>query len=614
MLRRPLRTGLGFLVLCFALSAWAEDELWVAVGSYRNFSDAETARGQAFASLAESFSIREVETDSGRWFRVVAGPYLTPEIANHMLGEAQRNGFASAWVLQETSGQAAMPEVISYAAASIDDPVSEVRLPDTDDTYRDDIRESRINYRVPTTEPMDIPGFNAPVRPDEEKEHQLINEAPEEYDLHRLKRKQAAIDWDSPFLLASTSAVVLAAALEANEAARVAPSVAADVELEAADEAKRLADEAEQLNPETFLPPNGVAVQVYQDEPLVLQQWNHKQADVTIDGRLDEAVWRDAMAVNQMRVTEPDTLVKPRYDTEVRLFYTERGVYVSFDMEQPADTLVKRLSSRDNRDVKRDFVSFTLDTSGSARYAYWMTLALGDTQMDGTALPERQFSSNWDGAWWGATTETERGWSAEFFVPWSQMTMPAQEADGRRRLGFYSSRIVAHLDERWAWPALPRSQPKFMSAFQPLEVLDVNPKQQWSLFPYAASTLDAVREQNDLKIGTDVFWRPTTNLQLTATLNPDFGTVEADDVIVNLTAFEQFFPERRLFFLEGREIFEATPRARSNDPVTLFNTRRIGGSPRIAIDDEDVDVPPEEEGRPTELYGAAKVTGQVGGL
>jgi hypothetical protein len=123
-----------------------------------------------------------------------------------------------------------------------------------------------------------------------------------------------------------------------------------------------------------------------------------------------------------------------------------------------------------------------------------------------------------------------------------------------------------------------------------------------------------VTDENDAKVGADVFWRPSTNTQLTATVNPDFGTVEADEVIVNLTAFEAFFPEKRLFFLEGREIFEATPRTRAWEPVTLLNTRRIGGNPRISVADEDEDIPVRESEQPTELFGAGKVTGQVGGV
>ena len=594
MLRRPLTTGLGLLVLLFAGFVQAAGEYWVAVGSYRGIETAEAARTDAAMRLSESFAIAETTLDSGFWYRVIAGPYLSIEIAEHVREEAVRSGFETAWVLDVAPVLAIDSASSAY---SDDDYRFESYSYDSDEGFSSGGYESNTSrYSVPAAEPADIPGFNAPDREDRDKEHQLITEPPDDYQLHELKRApepnrdQSALDWQSPYLLASNEVQVLAAALAAQ-----ADTVGASG-----------------TNTPEVLP--SITLDIVGDEPLVLQQWDHKQADVKIDGRLEETAWQHAMAIRQLKVTEPDTLVSPRFETEVRIFYTERGVYVSFDMEQPNETLVRRLSSRDNRDVQRDYVSFTLDTSGSARYAYWMTLALGDTQMDGTALPERQFSSNWDGAWWGATAETGRGWSAEFFVPWSQMTMPKQDTDGRRQMGFYSARVVAHLNERWAWPALPQSQPKFMSSFQPLELANVNPRQQWSLFPYASGTSDLLAKETDAKAGFDVFWRPSTNTQLTATVNPDFGTVESDEVIVNLSAFEVFFPEKRLFFLEGREIFEATPRTRDWEPVTLLNTRRIGGSPRISTEDEEEDISSVESGQPTELYGAGKVTGQVGGV
>ena len=233
-------------------------------------------------------------------------------------------------------------------------------------------------------------------------------------------------------------------------------------------------------------------------------------------------------------------------------------------------------------------------------------------------LPERQFKRDWDGAWYGATATTERGWSAEYFIPWSQMAMPSEAQV--RRMGFYGSRNVAYLDERWAWPALPNSLPRFMSALQPVEFEAVNPRQQWSLFPYGSSTLDQVSNDTDFKFGADVFWRPSSNFQLTAALNPDFGSAETDDVDVNLTANETFFPERRLFFLEGREVFEATPRAAprrgggggGGNIFTLLNTRRIGGRPPSPGLPDGVEISDREELRVADLLGAAKATGQLG--
>lgn len=359
---------------------------------------------------------------------------------------------------------------------------------------------------------------------------------------------------------------------------------------------------------------DGVEVRLSSREPIQLERYEHDAANITIDGLLDENAWQQSQPHTDLKVTEPDTMATPRYPTKIRFFYTDRGLYVSFDMTQPVETLLRRISSRDKFRDRRDAVSFTLDTSGSGRYGYWMGVALGDSQSDGTVLPERQFSSEWDGAWYGATHENDSGWTAEFFVPWSQLAMPKEA--GVRRIGFQGTRTVGFLNERWGWPALPRSLPQFMSIMQPLELAGVNPKQQWSLFPYASSTIDRIDDSTSYKAGVDIFWRPSSNFQLTAALNPDFGSVESDDVVVNLTANETFFPEKRLFFQEGRAIFDTTPRAGNRgggrDRFTVINTRRIGArSPEPDFPD-GVELASDERVRLADLLGAAKATGQLG--
>jgi len=361
---------------------------------------------------------------------------------------------------------------------------------------------------------------------------------------------------------------------------------------------------------------DAVELSVGNTKPIPLVRFDHDDADITIDGQLDEKAWLETPANSKLKVVEPDTLVDPRYRTDIRFFYTERGLYVSYDMEQPADTLLKRFTARDDFRAPRDNVSMSLDVSGEGRFGYWMTLALGGNQADGTLLPERQFKSEWDGAWYGATTETDTGWSAEYFIPWSQMAMPKE--DGVRRIGFYGSRKVGYLDERWGWPALPNSLPQFMSVLQPLELEGVNPRQQWSVFPYASATGDFVTDETRYKAGADFFWRPASNFQLTATLNPDFGAIEADDVDVNLTANETFFPEKRLFFQEGREIFDTTPRAGGagggRQRFTVLNTRRIGSKPRGPDLPDDVELSDRESLRRADLEGAVKATGVIGGF
>ena len=341
--------------------------------------------------------------------------------------------------------------------------------------------------------------------------------------------------------------------------------------------------------------------------------------EIDIDGVLDEPIWSTLAVYDDFYITEPDTLEKAPYQTRVRLFYSDKGLHVGVDMDQPEGTLVARLSGRDVFPLSRDGVSFTLDTSGTGRYGYWFNVHLGDSISDGTVLPERQFSSDWDGPWRAETFVTDTGWSAEFFLPWGTVAMPTSEET--RRMGFYISRAVAHRgDERWAWPALPFTRPEFMSALQVLTMEGVAPRQQYNFYPYTSVTRDEIENKTKVKVGADFFWRPSSNFQLNATLKPDFGAVESDEVVINLTATETFFPEKRLFFLEGQQIFNATPRAetrsrgigRGGSPYTMVNTRRIGGRPVEPGFPDEWNVEERDLVQPVELLGAAKVTGQVG--
>lgn len=360
--------------------------------------------------------------------------------------------------------------------------------------------------------------------------------------------------------------------------------------------------------------PSEISLETDTRQLIPLSRFDHSELGISVDGRLSESVWSNATAIDQMRTISPETLNTPVYASVVRVLYSERGIYIGFDLEQPTDTIVQRISTRDNTSLDRDSVSITLDASGEGLFAYWMTLALGDNQADGTVLPERQYASQWDGAWYGATTETEKGWSAEFYVPWGQMAMPRE--DGERRIGIYTERKVAHLDETWAWPGIPESSAIFMSNLPLLALDGVDVKQQWSVFPYVSSTFDEVDSELEQKAGFDVFWRPSSNFQLTATANPDFGSAESDNVVVNLTANETFFPEKRLFFQEGQEVFNTTARSTGSNGkrLSIVNTRRIGARARTPDLPAGASLPLRERIEHTDLLGALKATGQLGSM
>lgn len=336
-------------------------------------------------------------------------------------------------------------------------------------------------------------------------------------------------------------------------------------------------------------------------------------ANIELDGFLDEAIWEDIPFIDGMRVIDPDTLAETPYETHTRIFYTERGIYVGVKNFQPADTLVARMTSRDTQ-LDRDGFVLGIDPSGQGLYGFFLRINLGDSMTDATILPERQMNMQWDGSWDGRTQALDDGWSVEYFVPWSMMPLP--QAGDIRQMGFYMERQVGHLGgETWSYPALPRTVNEFLSAFDKYQLRDIEPRRQLTWYPFVSADFDAIKNDADGKVGTDIYWRPTTNTLLSATINPDFGTVESDDVVVNLTAFETFFPEKRTFFLEGQDIFNTHPRSSGRGgpggPIQILNTRRIGGAADYDIP-ADVNVIPTDVSQPTDLLGALKFTGQIG--
>ena len=364
--------------------------------------------------------------------------------------------------------------------------------------------------------------------------------------------------------------------------------------------------------------------------------FSHADVDINLDGRVDEAIWHGVPFYDNMIVSVPGTGEAGHYRTETRMIATDRGLYVSAVMYQPYETLVSRMSTRDDF-IDRDTFGVTLDTSGEGLMGYWFIVALGDSIMDGKVLPERNYQRDWDGPWRGKSARFNEGWSVELFLPWSMMNMPKK--NGARKVGFAVSRQVSHADERYQWPGHPFASSRFVSALNTMIVRGVQPIQQFSVIPFVSSTTDRARADDKTRVGIDVSWKPSPKLELTLSALPDFGAVEADNVVLNLTAFETFFPEKRLFFLEGNEVFDSTPRANPGSilrattnenfattsrkvfvstfvpsPISLMNTRRIGGTANQVTLASGVTPNRGETDQPTELLGASKITGSIGAI
>ena len=306
----------------------------------------------------------------------------------------------------------------------------------------------------------------------------------------------------------------------------------------------------------------------YEPSLIILQQENDSEALIKIDGVLDEKIWEKQDVIDDFLVIDPDTLQDPPYQTELRMFYTRRGLYVGVRNQMPIDERVKRLSNRDS-EIDRDGFSFSIDPTGRGLFGYEFAVNLGGSIADASILPERKVSLDWDGAWWSATSESQDAWFAELLLPWTLFSMP--EKKEKRKISVFVERNLGVRQQSLGWPPLLSTQPKFLSNFQPVQVENINPKKHVTWYPFLSSTNDLRDNDDQYKAGVDIYWRPQSETLISATLNPDFGQVETDKAILNFSAFETFFEEKRDFFVEGQEIF-------NTGKLQLVNTRRIGGA------------------------------------
>ncbi len=237
-------------------------------------------------------------------------------------------------------------------------------------------------------------------------------------------------------------------------------------------------------------------------------------------------------------------------------------------------------------------------------------------KVDGYWYSDDQQDSSWDAVWDVAVARTSRGWRAEFKIPFSQLRF---HPNGLGTLGFGVARRIARLNETDTWPLIAKSVTGLVSQFGDLKGVHLarSPK-RLELVPYSVAQVTTEPDANPLvkatdpsaSMGLDLKYALTPGLTLTGTVNPDFGQVEADPAVVNLSAFETFFAERRPFFVEGSGIFRFDVDCNDGQCSGLFYSRRIGRSPHEAIDAPDGGyvVQPAQ----TTILGASKLTGRVG--
>jgi hypothetical protein len=336
-------------------------------------------------------------------------------------------------------------------------------------------------------------------------------------------------------------------------------------------------------------------------------------APPVIDGRDDDAVWRLAPPITQFREFQPKEDGNPRFATEAKVAYDDRNLYVFIRAFDPhPDSILKLLARRDVR-APTDQLKIMIDSYHDRRSGYEFAVNPAGVKRDYAIYNDVTEDDAWDAVWDVAATVDSLGWTAEFRIPLSQLRYAPRDT---LTFGFGVWRDIQRFTERESWPLYRNSQQGISSQLGELHgLVGLASPRRLEIAPYGETKNVSVPLTNrfdraqKLTAGADIKYGLTSNLTIDATVNPDFGQVEADPAVLNLTAFETFFQERRPFFVQGAGIFRFDVNCNQvncNSGEGLYYSRRIGRAPELGYAYGDAGSPTA-----TTIYGASKLTGRL---
>ena len=305
---------------------------------------------------------------------------------------------------------------------------------------------------------------------------------------------------------------------------------------------------------------------------------------IQIDADLSEVEWENALVINEYYETVPYTLLPSEVKTETRIFSNENGIYIGFTNFQDNESMLSKKSMRDEvpNNVEQNGVAIDFDGDGLKAYMFFVTLA--NIQGDGIRRLGGWPEYDWDGDWEVQTKKYNGYWVSEFLIPWDVVLMKNIDTP-KRNIKITTFRYYAK-NQSWLNDTKTSGfRTDFLSNLRSINVENYT-KRKLNYFPYVSKTYNSVSGFNEDKVGAEVFLNTGTGKQINLTLNPDFGQAESDEVIVNFSAQETFYSEKRAFFNENQSLFDLS----HYDRYRVINTRRIGAASSYdceAASDED---------------------------
>jgi hypothetical protein len=302
---------------------------------------------------------------------------------------------------------------------------------------------------------------------------------------------------------------------------------------------------------------------------------------IVIDGILDEPEWANAFSISEFYQTSPFNLQKSEGETLAYIFSNEDGIYVGFINKQSNLSMLSKKTLRDEMTSLSDKNSINIDFDGDGNKAYILAVNLGDSLFDAIKIKTGDFKTDWDGDWIAKTKRHDGYWVSEFYLPWNLVLMNQPKED--KRTIKYS--VLRYKAKEQIWVSSSGSMASRPDYFEKLDSLEIAnyTKSKLNFFPYVSSNQNSVTNFDDNKIGAEIFYNSGTGRQINATFNPDFGQAESDDVVINFSARETFYSEKRAFFNENQSLFNIN----NYDRYTVMNTRRIGAAPGYRCSEEE---------------------------
>lgn len=312
-----------------------------------------------------------------------------------------------------------------------------------------------------------------------------------------------------------------------------------------------------------------------------------------IDGRLDDEAWKLVAWGSEFRQREPSSGAEPSQKTAFKILYDDNNVYVGVKVyDSNPENIEKRLTKRDQLEGDQIYAAF--DSYNDDRTAFVFGVSAAGVQGDiMISNDQRQMDQNWNAVYQVKVSVDNEGWNAEFRIPLSQLRFANLE---ELEWGLQIVRVIFKTQENVIWQYIPQDSPGWVSQFGNLEGLyGIKSRLDTEIIPYTVMKMNrfekeignpyATGKNESISMGVDGKISLTNDLTLNFTVNPDFGQVEADPSVVNLTAFESFFAEQRPFFMEGNNIF-SFPLANGGpfEVDNLLYTRRIGRNPHYEPD------------------------------